>query len=101
MPGMSGPATVDSLLQLDHSLRVLYMSGYTGDAITGGPGLDSGMPFIQKPFTPAGLICKIRGILDNRGAAPPAESPTHPSSVHFQSLPQIPRANSKARYIFS
>jgi len=63
LPGMSGPAMVDSLLQLDNNLRVLYMSGYGGDAITGERGLDPGVPFIQKPFTPVALVDRIRDIL--------------------------------------
>jgi CheY-like chemotaxis protein len=64
MPGMSGPAVVDSLTHLNRSLRVLYMSGYAGDALVGERGLDPGIPFIQKPFTPVGLIGKIREVLE-------------------------------------
>lgn len=64
MPGMNGPAMVDSLMRLNQSLKVLYMSGYAGEAVAGWPGLDPGVPFIQKPFTPVGLIGKIREVLD-------------------------------------
>ena len=74
LPGMSGPAMVASLLQLDHSLKILYMSGYAGDAMTGGRGPDPRASYIQKPFTPVALIGKIRDILDN-SAAPALPDP--------------------------
>ncbi len=68
MPGMSGQAMVDSLTRMNHSLRVLYMSGYAGDASDGERSLDPGMPFIQKPFTPVGLIGKVREVLGNNNS---------------------------------
>jgi two-component system, cell cycle sensor histidine kinase and response regulator CckA len=64
MPGMSGPALVESLQRLNPALRVLYMSGYAGDVVASERGLDSGIPYIQKPFTSVNLLSKVRGILD-------------------------------------
>jgi CheY-like chemotaxis protein len=71
MPGMSGAAMVDSLMHLNHSLRVLYMSGYGGDAVVAARDLDPRIPFIQKPFAPEDLIGKIRDVLDDNSMARP------------------------------
>ena len=43
---------------------VLYMSGYTDDSIVQQGVLDEGIAFIQKPFSPAALIQKVRETLD-------------------------------------
>ena len=74
MPGISGPAMVESLTCVRPGLRVLYMSGYAGDIVASERGLDPEIPFIQKPFTAANLVGKIREILGNSVAATPANS---------------------------
>jgi PAS domain S-box-containing protein len=74
MPGMSGPAMVESLIDVEPGLRVLYMSGYAGDIVASERGLDPEIPFIQKPFTAANLVGKIREILGNSVAASPPDS---------------------------
>ena len=61
---MSGPAVVEALRALRPSIRVLYMSGYTDEAIVKTGVLDEGKPFLQKPFTPMQLSKKIREVLD-------------------------------------
>ena len=61
---MSGPAVVEALRALRPSIRVLYMSGYTDEAIVKTGVLDEGQPFLQKPFTPMQLSKKIREVLD-------------------------------------
>ncbi|MGE3277505.1 MAG: MASE1 domain-containing protein [Vicinamibacterales bacterium] len=63
---MSGPAVVEALRALRPSVRVLYMSGYTDEAIVRTGVLDEGQPFLQKPFTPMDLARKIREVLDAR-----------------------------------
>jgi signal transduction histidine kinase len=61
---MSGPAVVEALSALRPSIRVLYMSGYTDEAIVRTGVLDEGRPFLQKPFTPMQLAKRIREVLD-------------------------------------
>ncbi len=64
MPEMSGKEVVDRVSELTPSLRVLFMSGYTDEAIVHHGVLDSNVQFIQKPFTPAALATKVREVLD-------------------------------------
>lgn len=64
MPRMSGRELAELARKAQPGLPVLYMSGYTDDALD-RHGLDgAGDRFIQKPFTPLGLARKIRAILD-------------------------------------
>jgi CheY-like chemotaxis protein len=65
MPGMSGPALVESLLKANAGMRVLYMSGYAGDVVASDRGLDPGIPLIQKPFSSETLTARIREMLDS------------------------------------
>ena len=46
------------------SPQILFMSGYTQDAIVHDGRLDPGVNFLEKPFTPAALVCKVREVLD-------------------------------------
>ena len=69
MPGMSGRVLWDRLRVLRPDARVLFMSGYTDDAIARHGVLERGIAFLQKPFTPQRLAEKVREVLD---AAPGA-----------------------------
>ena len=65
MPETSGKEVADRLTELLPGLRVLFMSGYTDEAIVHHGVLDSNVEFIQKPFTPAALVRKVRAVLDS------------------------------------
>ena len=70
IPGISGRSTAESLLRLRPEVKVLYMSGYTDDAITHHGILEPGIDLIQKPFTPGALARRVREVLDS-----PADTP--------------------------
>lgn len=63
MPGMNG-RTLAKQLAAGRTLRILYMSGYTENAIAHRGILDPGLDYIQKPFTPEALAEKVRQVLD-------------------------------------
>ncbi len=67
MPQMSGAELVNQLLPLRPQTRVLYMSGYTDDAIIHHRILERGVTLLQKPITPDLLLRKVRAILDANG----------------------------------
>lgn len=66
MPGMSGNDMSKVLLTKQPGMPVLYMSGYTDDAIVQHGVLEAGINFLQKPFSPDALASKVREVLDAR-----------------------------------
>jgi len=64
MPGMSGRSLADRLASRYPGLRVLYMSGYTDDAIVRHGMLEPGLAYLQKPFRPDALARKVREVLN-------------------------------------
>ena len=64
MPGMSGRELAEILIVKRPATRVLFMSGYTDEAIVHHGVLDGEAEFIGKPFTPQELAHKIRGVLE-------------------------------------
>ncbi len=66
MPQVSGRELVERLAQAHRDLRVLYISGYTDDAIVRHGVLEEGTAFLQKPFTPGDLLRRVREVLDQR-----------------------------------
>jgi len=64
MPTMGGRKLVDSLSAIRPGVKVLYMSGYTDNAIVHHGVLDPGVNYIQKPFMPEVLLAKLREVLD-------------------------------------
>ncbi len=65
MPDLSGSDLADQVRLLRSQVRVLYMSGYTDDAIVRRGVASAADAFLQKPFTPASLTQKVREVLDN------------------------------------
>jgi DNA-binding response OmpR family regulator len=63
MPEMGGRQLVEAVRVRRPGVRVLYMSGYTDDAVI-HHGVESTDAFVQKPFTPLGLARKVRAVLD-------------------------------------
>jgi len=64
MPGLSGRELADKLAARRPGIRVLYMSGYPGDAVVEHGSLPAGSAFLQKPFSPDSLARKVRDVLD-------------------------------------
>ena len=64
MPKMSGKETVEHLQPLYPQMKVIYMSGYTDNAIVHHGVLAPGLNFLEKPFAPEGLARKVREVLD-------------------------------------
>ena len=64
MPKIGGRELADRIAEIRPEIKVLYMSGYTDNAIVHHGVLREGMEFIQKPFTVEGLARKVREVLD-------------------------------------
>jgi DNA-binding NtrC family response regulator len=77
MPHMSGRVLADRLMPLRPETRVLYMSGYTDDAILHHGVHQAEVDLLQKPFTPVGLAQRVREALDAAEA-----SSTHRRQAH-------------------
>ncbi len=69
MPKMSGRALADRLIESYPELSVLFMSGYTDEAVLRHGVENAKVAFLQKPFTPATLLEKVRSVLDLRRLA--------------------------------
>jgi CheY-like chemotaxis protein len=72
MPEMGGRQAADILLEQRPGLAVLYLSGYTDDAVVRHGILHEEVSFLQKPFTRLALGRKIREVLARRDAPPVA-----------------------------
>ncbi len=64
MPRMSGRKLAERLASIRPKMKVIFMSGYTDDAVVHHGVLSSNVSFIQKPLLPDVLLAKVRGVLD-------------------------------------
>lgn len=66
MPKMSGRKLAEAIQKIRPEIKILFVSGYTEDAIIHHDVLRSGTPFLQKPFVPTTLAEKVREVLDQK-----------------------------------
>ena len=64
MPGMNGRQLAAQVERIFPQIKVLYISGYTSNAIVHHGVLDPGLWFLAKPFSPSALAAKVREVLD-------------------------------------
>jgi PAS domain S-box-containing protein len=67
MPGMSGREAAEAIAASRKGVKILYVSGYTGEAIRQRGALKAGAAFLSKPFPAAALLHKCRELLDRAG----------------------------------
>jgi CheY-like chemotaxis protein len=67
LPGPNGRALANQALARRPGLKVLFMTGYSRNAIVHHGRLDPGVEVIHKPLTQAALAAKVRDVLDSRG----------------------------------
>jgi PAS domain S-box-containing protein len=65
MPGMNGRELAQRVSEIRPNIKVLYMSGYTENAIGHNGTLDAGITLLQKPFTLHALKAKVREVLNH------------------------------------
>ena len=65
MPGMGGGRMAERVTELHPGMKVLYISGYPDDTVVRHGVEETHAPFLQKPFAPDTLACKVREVLDH------------------------------------
>jgi PAS domain S-box-containing protein len=70
MPGMTGKELQERITSVRRGLKVLYISGYTGDILAKTGLMPEETQFLQKPFQIFDLAQKVRQVLDSQAAAP-------------------------------
>jgi PAS domain S-box-containing protein len=64
MPKMNGREVYDAIRCIDPDMRILFCSGYADDVVVSQGGVEEGMHYLSKPFTPKELLMKIREVLE-------------------------------------
>jgi DNA-binding NarL/FixJ family response regulator len=70
MPEMSGRELAEQFAEFRPASKVLFMSGYTDDAVVRQGILQKAHAYLQKPFTPDALARKVREVLDGSRPSP-------------------------------
>jgi two-component system cell cycle sensor histidine kinase/response regulator CckA len=65
LPKMGGKEIAERISRLRTGIKVLFLSGYTDDAVMRHGILEAQVAFLQKPFTPASLAAAVRAVLDD------------------------------------
>jgi len=71
LPGVTGREVAKRVGAICPGIKVLYMSGYTDDALIRSHGLDESFAFLQKPFSKGSVAAKVREVLDSDGFTAP------------------------------
>ena len=71
LPGVTGREIAKRVGAICPGIKVLYMSGYTDDALIRSHGLDESFAFLQKPFSKGSVAAKVREVLDSDGFTAP------------------------------
>jgi CheY-like chemotaxis protein len=66
MPRMGGGALAEAVTTMRPETKILFMSGYTDDAIVRHGVLEKGVDLLEKPFSPRTLAAKVRAVLDRQ-----------------------------------
>jgi DNA-binding NarL/FixJ family response regulator len=66
MPRMSGPELAQQLMKLRPEMKVIFMSGYTEQAVVKHGVLDAAAVYLSKPLVPAVLARRVREVLDGK-----------------------------------
>ena len=103
MPGMNGRELAQRVSEIRPNMKVLYMSGYTENAIGHNGTLDAGITLLQKPFTLHALKAKVREVLDQstlpQEVAMSARAVINTESrVARDKVPRIPRATVQSAF---
>jgi CheY-like chemotaxis protein len=64
MSGKNGKEALDEIMSIDHRVKAIFMSGYTGDIVIGKGIRSEAVDFVQKPVSLAELLSKVREVLD-------------------------------------
>ncbi len=86
VPKLNGPELATEILKIHPGIKVLFVSGYTDDAVRHLQSFDEHTPFLQKPFSLEGLSGKVREVLDGCGPVLSAAVPADAGSIKKDKL---------------
>ena len=99
MPQMSGRELADRLTPLRPEMKIIYMSGYTEDALVQHGVADLSVAFLQKPFKPVELARQVRAVLHPPRAGSGCRRPVNNPPHNFRRGPLDVRPSSRPRVV--